>query len=569
MVWRTASVSSERVDDFVKQLGVPRLIAQLLARMEFGEGVDVKDFMNPMLKHLDDPNNLTNLSTAVDRLKQAMSANETILVIGDYDVDGVTSTSLLVHALNRFGVFPNYVIPRRTNEGYGLSCAVIDRAFESASPKLVITVDCGTNSADEVRYLNEKGADVIIVDHHRQTSEESANAILVNPHVHDGEHEPWKNLCAVGLVFKLIHGLIKNLREEGDATAFKVNLKDYLDLVAMGTVADLVPLVGENRILASKGLKSLSNTRRRGLHALFQISGMQMGAPVTPLDISFKLGPRINASGRLADAEKSVKLLLSKDTGECMKMAQELDGMNKDRQSIEREIVKEADQFIEDHLQDHEGYVLFNQKWHSGVVGIVAGRLSRLHNKPAIVLGQEGELAKGSGRSIPGVSLVEVLKECDHLLESWGGHPMASGVALLPENVPAFTEAFNQAVSHVLEGEVVDPKLEIAAEVNVSDIDNNFMDTLEMLHPFGMGNPEPVFNITRARMSREPSVFGNTHFRFNLQNGMGGSLGGVAWNKADNMPPANQNIDFAVKLSWNSYNGRRSIQMELQDWRLS
>ncbi len=569
MLWRNSSVSRERVDHFVKQLGVPKLIAQLLARVEFGDDAEAEGFLNPLLKHLDDPDNVTNIPRAVARLKQAMCANEPILIIGDYDVDGVTSTSLLVQALNRFGVFPEYVIPRRMNEGYGLSLGVVKRALKTCSPKLVVAVDCGTNSVDEVRFINEQGADVIIIDHHRQTSEESANAILVNPHVNDPEGVPWKNLCAVGLVFKVIHGLIKNLREKGDPTAFKVNLKEYLDLVAMGTVADLVPLVGENRILAQKGLKSLVATRRCGLHALFQVAGMQVGAPITPLDISFKLSPRINASGRLDDAEKSVKMLLGTDTIECGKMARELDQMNKDRQEIEREIVKEADQFIEDHLTDHVGYVLYSEEWHSGVVGIVAGRLARLHNKPAIVLGHEGELAKGSGRSVPGINLVEVLQECSELLESWGGHPMATGVALSPDNVEQFREAFNIAVTHALEGDHCEPELEIAAEISVDDIDKQFMDTLETLHPFGMGNPEPVFNLSRVRFSQKPSVFGHGHFRFNLRNSFGGTLSGIAWNKAENLPSMDQDLDLAIKLSWNSYNGRRSIQMELQDWRLS
>ena len=426
MLWRNASVSERKISHFTKTLGVPKLVAQLIARLDIEEPEEAKAFLHPRLKNLDDPFRLSQLEDAVVRIRRAMASKERIVVIGDYDVDGVTSTALLVHLLNRFGIFPEFTVPRRFGEGYGLSIAVIDRALGDKPAGLVVAVDCGTNSVEEIRYLKSKGADVIIIDHHRCTCEDPIPAILVNPHVNDGVDEPWKHLCSVGLVFKLVHGIVKALRADGDPTAFKIELKEYLDLVAMGTIADLVPLVGENRILAHCGLKMLESTRREGLHALSHVSGMELGNAVQATDISFKLGPRINASGRLANAELAVDMLLSKNHRQCLDMAQQLDSMNKERQSIERSIVEEADIYIDKHLQGASGYVLYNPDWHSGVVGIVAGRLSRLHNTPTIVLGKEGELAKGSGRSVPGVNLVEVLGKCSDLLDSWGGHPMAT-----------------------------------------------------------------------------------------------------------------------------------------------
>ncbi|MDA0346056.1 MAG: single-stranded-DNA-specific exonuclease RecJ [Verrucomicrobia bacterium] len=569
MEWRNASVSERTVSYIAKELGIPRLIAQLIARLGIKETKAAKAFLHPRLNHLDDPFNLSQLEDAVLRIRQAMAGKERIVIIGDYDVDGITSTALLVHALNTFGIFPEYTVPLRLEEGYGLSCTAIDRALDGRSAGLVIAVDCGTNSIDEIRHIKSTGADVIIIDHHRSTCEEAIPAILVNPHVNDGDHEPWKHLCSVGLVFKLVHGIVKSLRDDGDPIAFKIQLKDYLDLVAMGTVADLVPLVGENRILTHRGLKMLESTRREGLHALFQVAGMQSGNPVTSTDISFKLAPRINASGRLADAELTVKMLLNRNVSQCLEMAKQLDSMNCERQDIERGIVEEADHYIETHLKGSYGFVLHNPSWHSGVVGIVAGRVSRKHNVPTIVLGEDRGFAKGSGRSVPGVNLVEVLGECSDLLESWGGHPMATGVSLEESNVDAFQKAFNQAVKRALEGDAFEPELEIAANINAEDICESFMDTMDLLHPFGQGNPEPIFGIKNIQLGRPPETFGSDHYRFLLQPKPGVYLSGVAWKKADNLPPSDQPIDIAAKINWNHFNGRRSLQLELLDWKFS
>jgi single-stranded-DNA-specific exonuclease len=296
---------------------------------------------------------------------------------------------------------------------------------------------------------------------------------------------------------------------------------------------------------------------------------MELGRTVVPTDISFKLGPRINASGRLADAELTVKMLLSKKLPQCLDMAKQLDGMNKERQEIERSIVEDADAYIEAHLKGSYGYVLHNENWHSGVVGIVAGRLSRKHSVPTIVLGKEGELAKGSGRSVPGVNLVEVLAKCDELLESWGGHPMATGVALGVENVPAFQKAFDEAVKEALKGDAFEPKIEIAAYISADDICQEFMDSVSMLNPFGEGNPEPVFGIRSIQLAQCPEPFGTDNYRFCIRTSRGVYLSGVAWKKAKHLPPSDTMIDLAVKINWNVYNGRRSLQMEMLDWKES
>jgi len=551
----------------VSQLKVDPVLARLLCRMGIDEADTARRFLQPKLRELGDPFRLNNMREAVDRIRRAMSRNESILIIGDYDVDGVTSTTLLVHLLSRFCIIPRFVVPRRLEEGYGLSRAVIDRGIKKKRPDLVISVDCGTNSIDEVRYLRDQGIDVVVLDHHRSTIDEALPAILVNPHVNDAEDAPWKNLCAVGLVFKVVHAIIKDLREEGDPIAEKVSLKDYLDLVALGTIADLVPLVGENRILAHRGLRMLEQTRRRGLHALFQVSGMRLGTRILPTDVSFKLGPRINASGRLAGAEITVKMLLSKDVSGSLEIAQSLDEMNRERQDIERMMARDADEHIESSLKDKHGYVLYNEEWHPGVVGIVAGRVSRKYNIPTIVLGREGSLAKGSGRSIPGVNLVEVLAGCDDLLESWGGHPMAVGISLKQSCVSEFQLRFDAAVRKALDGEPYEPEVEITDYIQVEDVGEELIEALEMMHPFGQGNPEPVFGLRRVRLESMPEVFGD-HFRFYLRGKRGNVVQGVAWKMADRLPPVDTPIDLAVKVTRNEFNNRRYLQMELLDWRL-
>jgi len=569
MIWRSAAVSERKVSHFAKSIGVPRLIAQLLGRLDFEEPQEARAFLRPKLRHLDDPFSLTGLKDAVKRIRKAMEQKERIVIIGDYDVDGVTSTALLIHALNRFGILPEFTVPQRMNEGYGLSMAVVDRALANQPAGLVIAVDCGTNSVEEIQHIRSTGADVIIIDHHRRTCTEPISAILVNPHVNDGKDEPWKNLCSVGLAFKLVHGIVKSLREDGDRTANKIELKEYLDLVAMGTIADLVPLVGENRILAHRGLKVLELTRREGLHALFHVSGIEIGNPISPADISFKLGPRINASGRLANAEMAVNMLLSKNLPRCLDIAKELDSMNRERQEIERAIVYEADAYIGEFLQGASGFVLHRSDWHPGVVGIVASRLSRKHNVPTVVLGQEGELAKGSGRSVPGVNLVEVLGECGDLLYSWGGHPMATGLSLERRNVKAFQAAFDNAVKRAFDGDLFEPEIEIAAYIRPDDICPDLLNTVGQLNPFGAGNPEPVFGLRGIRLAQCPEPFGNDHFRFCLRARNGAYVSGVAWKKANHLPPADSDIDLAIKLNWNVFNGRRALQMDLQDWKLS
>jgi single-stranded-DNA-specific exonuclease len=377
------------------------------------------------------------------------------------------------------------------------------------------------------------------------------------------------NLCAVGLIFKLVHGILKKRRDADDERAHEVKLRDYLDLVAMGPVADLVPLVGENRILAHHGLRALGETKREGLRSLMKVSGMDPLHGPRPVDGSFRLAPRINASGRLADASLSVDLLLSDNPEFCRDAANQLDAFNRERQDIERRITETAFETVGRDLPDAHGIVVFDEEWHSGVVGVVASRLSRHLHKPCIVLGREGRFAKGSGRSIPGVNLIEALDRCRHLLESWGGHPMAVGVSLKPSGVSEFQEAFDQSVRECRADDLAQPSIDIAAWISLDAAHEGTLGDLDLLHPFGQFNPEPVFGTRGVVFEHSPEVFKKHHFRFQLLSASGRRVFGVAWNLGESVPPVGQPVDIAYQLVWNRFNGRSFVQLQLQDWRES
>ncbi|MBI2814704.1 MAG: single-stranded-DNA-specific exonuclease RecJ [Opitutae bacterium] len=570
MRWNYTPVDAGSVAALARAAGTTPVVAELLLRNTLAESAAATRFLQPTLATLGDPFLLVNLETAVDRLLRAVRGRERVVVLGDYDVDGVSSTTILVSLLRRLGLNPAYVVPRRLEEGYGLTRISIDRALEPGKPDLFIALDCGTNSHAEIAYLRSLGVDVIIVDHHRSTEPAATGAVLINPHVHPAAgDEAWRYLCTVGLVFKLAHGLLKKLRAENDPVALTIVLKDYLDLVAMGTIADLVPLQGENRVFARHGLRVLAETRRPGLQALMQVSGLKRDQGLVPSDISYRLGPRINASGRLADAALSVDLLLSEDRIFAENTARQLDELNRERQDIEREITERAERYVEENFIAASGLVLFDEAWHPGVVGIVAGRISRKYNRPTIVLGNEGELAKGSGRGINGFNLVEILGACAACLDNWGGHPMAVGITLRKPRLEAFRAMFDEVIRRGRDGAATEPGLDLSGWIEATQLNEQLMGELEQMQPFGMGNPEPVFGVRGVRLRNRPDVFKEQHFRFAGEDAAGRRISGVAWKMADRLPPVGAPLEMAVQLNWNHYNGRKTLQMELLDWRLA
>jgi single-stranded-DNA-specific exonuclease len=570
MRWTHTPPLADEVEALCKGAGVTRVLAELLLRAGQRDPALAGAFLQPSLATINDPFLLKNLQAGAARLRQAIAKNEKVVVLGDYDVDGVSSTALLVMILRRFGLTPRFVVPRRSEDGYGLSRSAIDRALEGGLPDLFVALDCGTNSHEEAAYLRAQGIDVMVIDHHRSRERVLSDGILINPHVDADETNAdaaWRHLCTVGLVFKLCHGLLKQLRIENHPTAFQIKLRDHLDLVALGTVADLVPLLGENRVMARHGLRILQDTQRPGLRALMEVASVKPEHGLSPTDISFRLGPRINASGRLADAALSVELLISDDEQFCSETAAQLDAFNRERQDIERGITEEADRLIEAHFLALPGIVLFHEDWHPGVVGIVAGRVTRKYNRPCVVLGNEGDMAKGSGRSVDGVNLVEVLGTCCENLSSWGGHPMAVGISLAKVHLESFRTRFAEAVRAHAGGDISEARLDISVWLMPEQINERFMDELDSLHPFGQGNPEPVFGVRGVVLRAHPEIFKEQHFRFHFDDGRGRRLHGVAWKMAQRLPPLGVPLDFAVELKWNHFNNRKLLQLGLIDWR--
>ncbi len=570
MHWTHTPLLAAEIEAMSRHAGVSRVLAELLLRAGVRDPAAAAEFLQPALAGIRDPFLLRNLEAAAARLRAAIAGREEVVVLGDYDVDGVSSTALLVTVLRRFGLAPRFVVPRRSEDGYGLSRSAIDRALEAGRPHLFVALDCGTNSQAESAYLRGLGVDVIIIDHHRSKEPIAADTLLINPHVGadaSAADEAWRHLCTVGLVFKLCHGLLKQLRAENHPVAFALKLRDHLDLVALGTVADLVPLVGENRILARHGLRILQDTQRPGLRALMEVAGVRPEHGIVPSDISFRLGPRINASGRLADAALSVELLLSEDHAFCGGTARQLDAFNRERQDIERIITEEAERTIELRFLGDAGIVLFAENWHPGVVGIVAGRVTRKYHRPCVVLGNEGDMAKGSGRSVDGINLVEVLGTCCEHLTSWGGHPMAVGISLPKVHLDSFRARFADAVRTHVGGDIAAARLDLAAWITPEQITERLLEELDALHPFGQGNPEPVFGVRGVVLRQAPEVFKEQHFRFQFEDGRGRRLHGVAWKLASRRPPRGVPLDLAVELKWNHFNGRKLLQLGLVDWR--
>lgn len=571
MKWVVEKKAPTKIEDLSKSLGVSPVLALLLRHLGYEDSCSAEDFLKPSLQQLSDPFEISNLKTAVEELSQAIDAQKRIFIFGDYDVDGITSIVQLISILRLYGVEPNYCVPHRLREGYGLTKPAVERALSQGQPDLMIVVDCGTNSKELLSELKSLGISIIVIDHHKLNSEYPENCILINPHVNDKEAtgKAWYPLSAAGLVFKFLHGLIKFRRSKNDPLAFEIKLSQIIDLAGMGTIADLVPLVGENRILSRYGLEYIQKNGRIGIMALLEASGVEVGFGLSGSDISYKLGPRINASGRLGDASLPVDLLLSQDYQFAKKTAHSLNQINSDRQSIERAISSEAESMIHNQKDEYLGFVLYSENWHPGVVGIVASRLSHKFNKPCIVLGKEGEMAKGSGRSVPGVDLVAVLQQCESLLEKWGGHPMAVGLSLPFEQSDLLANAFNKSLKAQYKEGLPERMLNLTTWLQASDINASLLEDINLLQPFGQDNPEPIFGIKNIIFERPPKTIGQFHQKFYVPRNKGADmLEGIAWNRTD-LPDTRVAIDLAFRLEWNVWQNKKRLRLSLVDWRKS
>lgn len=535
-----------------RELRIPDFLARVLIRNGLGNFEEAAGFLEPRLRHLEDPFLLPEMAPAIDRIRRAIDTGESIVLYGDYDVDGVASLALLQRILTALGARASCFLPLRAEEGYGLSPSAVERCFEEYSPELLIAVDCGTNSAREVSAIRKRGADVIVLDHHEASGERPACLALVNPKT-TGR---FSYLCSAGVAFKLAHALLKRWPNP------KIDLKEYLDIVALATLADLVPLVGENRIFVHRGLQQMERTRWPGLAALMTISNVR--PPLRGSDVGFRLGPRINASGRLGTALESLRLLLCDDIREATQVAGSLDRQNRARQSVERELIHAVEQWVEEHYDpgSHTSIVAGRREWHHGVLGIVAARIMRRHHRPTLLVGFDaGGLGKGSGRSIEGLSLVEALRQCACHLEKFGGHEMAAGLTVQQDRFEDFRRAFELSTRERVNDEILTPKLQLDAELPIEAISLSLLEMQELLEPYGMGNSQPVFAARMITPAGAPRVLKEKHLRLHFRAGRR-VLKAIYFRGAEEALPRPP-WDVAFTVERNEFNGRVGAQMQI------
>jgi len=539
--WLIAPAEPALQQTLARELYLPASLAQVLVNRGHREVAGARAFLSPQLRQLADPFELPDMAAAVERI----SAGGRIVIFGDYDVDGVTSSALLTRVLSAAGMTVANFLPHRMDEGYGLSADGIARCVKEHKPDLLIAVDCGTSSPNEIAGLKKAGVDVIVLDHH-EPPEKLPDCVLVNPKRTGGEP-----LASVGVAFKLAHAFLKKNRQ------LTIDLRDHLDLVALGTVADLVPLTGENRILVRAGLECLPGTDNVGLRALMEVASVP--ERVTPYHIGFRLGPRLNAAGRLGDAMAALELLLTTDAGRARQLAETLDKHNAERQDIEERIVRDALAQAEKFAGDSV-LVLANGAWHVGVIGIVASRVLQEYYRPTVIIGHGG---KGSCRSITGFSMVGALTKCADVLLRFGGHEMAAGLSVEAGQIEALRRRLNEVQ---LPAEITQRALRVDAEIRLDELDEAFFAGLEQLEPFGQENSTPVFMATGLRLRGTARVLKKKHLKFSVTDGAR-VVDAIWWGQGDAELPGR--LDLAFIAERQEFRGEESVQLIVRDVRAS
>ena len=541
-------------------------MAQCLVNRGVTSKAEVSEFLNPRLKLLADPYLIPNMDAAIERLWKARENNERLLIYGDYDVDGVSSTALLVEVLTELGWAVEPHLPGRFDDGYGLSEVSLEKCLEQFKADIVLAVDCGSTAVKAIEFLNDRKIDVLVLDHHQVSTPPPEPFAMVNPQLSD-DYPNFQELCSVGLAFKLAHALVKRGRQEGLQKERDLDLKQYIDLVALGTVADLVPLTGENRKLVHSGLEQLGETTRPGLIALKRVANVSK--PVTVFNVGFHLGPRLNAAGRMDNPDAALKLLIAKDRYEADKAAETLDNYNRERREIERDISTQAVESVRQRFDPGEDFVIVegNMEWHLGVIGIVASRVMREFYRPTFILASDGDGWKGSARSIEGFDLAEAMRSCDDLLNDHGGHAMAAGVSVKPGRLEAFRERINEIAKKTITPEMFQPPLKLDAGTDLSELTLMHIEEMSQLEPIGQGNPEIQLLVPELTLSSPIYRMGRDkqHAKFWVTDNHD-ACEVVAWNLKPEDEPKDT-FDIAVAPQINDFNGRRSVQLKLIDWR--
>jgi single-stranded-DNA-specific exonuclease len=547
--------------------GIGLLVAQCLLNRGIGEPEAVAHFLSPRLKQLADPFLLPNMAAAVERLLVALKDAEPVVVFGDYDVDGVTSTALLVEVLRTLGWRVECYLPHRMDEGYGLSRDGVENCLNKFPATLLLAVDCGSTAVETIAWLRQRRVDAIVLDHHQVSSPPPAAVALVNPQLAGADEISFRDLCSVGLAFKLAHALVKRGRDLGLPGMDTFDLRPLLDLVALGTIADVVSLTGENRILVTAGLERLSSTRRPGLVALKQIA--QSPEKLNTMDVGYQLAPRLNAAGRLENAQESLQLVLARDEAAALPLARNLDYHNQERQKIERGITTGVIGAVKARFNAQTDFVIVEGQmlWHIGVVGIVASRVLQQFYRPTFILGGEGDNWRGSGRSIAGFDLAAALRECDDLLVRHGGHAMAAGVTILPGNIDRFRQRLNEIARRCLTPEELLPLLRIDAEVGLRELTLDLLGQLDQLKPTGQGNPPLQFCARQLACARPIQRMGAEKQHVKLWVTDGTATHEAVWWGAGSAAMPEGKFDLVFTPQVNDFGGRQTVQLKVLDWR--
>ena len=560
--WITQSAPHKEANRLARELNLHPLAAQILAQRGFTEPDQADVFLNPKLADLPHPRNMLGVAQAARRIVDGMERGESICIYGDYDVDGITSTALLVELFRAVGYPATFRLPSRLGEGYGFHGSAVEE-LAGEGVKLIVTVDCGISGNEACRRARELGVDVIITDHHEILGDLPDACAVINPH-QSGCGFSDQPLAGVGIAFFLAGALRAELVDRGKIDPDRVDMKTFLDLVTLGTVADVAPIVGVNRILVSHGLKWISRGARPGIQALMEVARIE-GKNILCGHISFQLAPRINAAGRLGDAGLGVSLLTGQDSTAVKRIAQELDQENIKRQQIEQDILALARNQLLNNPDYRQLYsiVLAGLDWHPGVVGIVASRIQEEFYRPSVLITFQGGLGRGSARSITGFNIFEALGACEEHLEEFGGHRYAAGLQIRPEKLSDFAAAFEREARRKLKTEELTPEMHIEVECDVDQVDARLVKDLAKLAPFGVGNPEPVF-MTRDAHITFKRVVGGKHLKLRVSR-KHDIITAMAFGMGERADQVGDRMDIAYTAQVNEYQGNTELQLNIRD----
>ena len=567
-IWVYPKVEPDWHKTIIKEFSIHPVTAHILAARGFDSLEEIHDYLYAKLPHLYDPQLFPDMDKAVDRVIYALHHHQNILVYGDNDVDGITAAALLTEFLRFIGAKVFYYVP---NPNSLKQSAILD-ALEYAAQndcKLLITVDCGITAATEIAEAVHRNIDVIITDHHEPTDKIPHCIATLNPKLINSTY-PNRGLTGVGVAFKLAHAVTNYLISTGALHPEKIDLKRYLDLVALGTIADMGSLLGENRILVRYGLRQLRKTKRIGLAKLFTVCGLKLGE-ITPIDIASKVAPRLNSLGRIADPRKGVELLLIRDPVAAEALAKELDLNNIERQKIERRDSDEIEIYLSEHPQilHQKAIVLYSKNWHPGIIPIITARIAKQYNRPTLVISIDNGLGKGSIRTIPEFPLLAHLKESSALLENFGGHDFAAGLTIREENIEKFKEQFVRAANTHLKEQDIATKLHLDAKINFGDLTFDFMESFNLLEPFGNENPAPILYCD-SKQIWPPKVVGRAHLKLYLEQN-DRMLEGIAFNMAEKrsrLLKKNLSLHIAFTPHINNFLNKSSIQLQVKDFQI-